>query len=108
MKVFNPDELVRSCEQTEEIKIETADISNKFKFFETYQPKKIDKKPFRITPPREGVVKVVEDAFVLMSWFLNNLLLIKLNLTINSMLYNYDCCCKRDSMYSFCLCIFNY
>lgn len=38
------------------MKIKTADISSKFKFFETYKPSSQDKKPFRITPPREGVV----------------------------------------------------
>lgn len=49
---------VKSGEKSEECHIETADISNKFKFFETYRPEEKKKKEFRITPPREGVVKV--------------------------------------------------
>lgn len=40
------------------MRIETADISNKFKFFETYKPAAGEKKQFRITPPRDGVVKL--------------------------------------------------
>lgn len=42
----------------DEVQIKTADISSKFKFFETYKPNENEKKPFRITPPRDGVVKV--------------------------------------------------
>lgn len=42
----------------DEIKIQTADISNKFKFFETYKPASTERKQFRITPPRDGVVKL--------------------------------------------------
>lgn len=38
------------------MKVKTADISNKFKFFETYKPSSTEKKPFRITPPRDGGV----------------------------------------------------
>lgn len=41
----------------EDVKIETAEISSKFKFFETYKPNEKEKKQFRITPPRDGVVK---------------------------------------------------
>lgn len=51
------DDVVKSDEKTEAIKIETADITNKFKFFETYKPAAGEKKQFRITPPRDGVVK---------------------------------------------------
>lgn len=40
------------------MQIKTADVSNKFKFFETYKPTGNEKKPFRITPPRDGVVKL--------------------------------------------------
>lgn len=39
----------------DDVRIETADISNKFKFFETYKPTEKEKKAFRITPPRDGV-----------------------------------------------------
>lgn len=42
----------------EHIQIATAEISQKFKFFETYRPNHGEKRPFRITPPREGVVKM--------------------------------------------------
>lgn len=49
-------------EKIDEVKIKTADISSKFKFFETYTPNKTEKKPFRITPPREGTVNVEADA----------------------------------------------
>lgn len=43
-------------EKIDEVKIKTADISNKFKFFETYKPESKEKRPFRMTPPRDGVV----------------------------------------------------
>lgn len=39
------------------MRIETADISNKFKFFETYRSETGERKQFRITPPRDGVVR---------------------------------------------------
>lgn len=48
-------------EKIDEVKVKTADISSKFKFFETYTPTKTEKKPFRITPPREGTVQVNDD-----------------------------------------------
>jgi len=51
-------DIVRSGDKAEDIQIETADISNKFKFFETYRPEEKQKKEFRITPPRDGVVKM--------------------------------------------------
>lgn len=50
--------MVKCDDKVDDIKIETADISNKFKFFETYQPTAGEKKQFRITPPRDGVVKL--------------------------------------------------
>lgn len=50
--------MVKSSEKIDDFYIETADISNRFKFFETYKPEESKKKEFRITPPREGVVKV--------------------------------------------------
>ena len=52
------DDVVRSCDQTEEIQVETSDISNKFRFFETYREPEKTRKQFRITPPRDGQVKV--------------------------------------------------
>lgn len=45
-------------EKVEEVQIKTADISSKFKFFETFKPSENERKPFRITPPRDGVVKL--------------------------------------------------
>ncbi|XP_057338558.1 uncharacterized protein LOC130676403 isoform X14 [Microplitis mediator] len=52
------DDVVRSTDTTEEIHVETSDISNKFKFFETYKEPEKERKQFRITPPRDGQVKV--------------------------------------------------
>lgn len=43
------------------MKIKTADISSKFKFFETYKPSNLEKKPFRITPPRDGTAQQPPD-----------------------------------------------
>lgn len=52
------DDVVRSTDMTEEVQVETSDISNKFKFFETYrEPEKL-RRQFRITPPRDGQEKV--------------------------------------------------
>lgn len=39
----------------DDVQIETADITHKFKFFETYKPVEPERKQFRITPPRDGV-----------------------------------------------------
>lgn len=50
-------DIVKCDEKLDEVKIKTADISNKFKFFETYKPSSTEKKPFRITPPRDGVLQ---------------------------------------------------
>lgn len=50
-------DIVKYDEKLDEVKIKTADISNKFKFFETYKPSSTEKKPFRITPPRDGVLQ---------------------------------------------------
>lgn len=49
---FIPKDIVRATDRVDDVKIETTDISNKFKFFETYQPKE-ERKAFRMTPPRE-------------------------------------------------------
>lgn len=51
-------EIIKYDEKTDDVKVETSEISQKFKFFETYRPKECIKKEFRITPPREGVVKM--------------------------------------------------
>ncbi|XP_050339264.1 LIM domain and actin-binding protein 1 isoform X2 [Bactrocera neohumeralis] len=52
------EDIVKYDEKPEDIKIETSEISSKFKFFETYRPTEQKRKEFRITPPREGVVKM--------------------------------------------------
>ncbi|XP_077288363.1 uncharacterized protein LOC143912818 [Arctopsyche grandis] len=51
-KIFIPKDVVRAADRVDDVKIETSDISNKFKFFETYQPT-AERKQFRMTPPRE-------------------------------------------------------
>lgn len=52
--------MVKCDSKPEQIQVATAEISQKFKFFETYRPPNHhgEKRPFRITPPREGVVKM--------------------------------------------------
>ncbi|XP_023719688.1 intracellular protein transport protein USO1 isoform X6 [Cryptotermes secundus] len=52
------EDVVRSSDFIEDVKVETAEVSNKFKFFETYKAPEKERKQFRITPPREGQVKV--------------------------------------------------
>lgn len=54
-------DVVRSTDTTEEVQVQTSDISNKFKFFETYKEPEQQRKQFRITPPRDGQVKVCQD-----------------------------------------------
>ncbi|XP_076631542.1 uncharacterized protein LOC143346861 isoform X13 [Colletes latitarsis] len=54
------DDVVRSSDTTEEVQVETSDISNKFKFFESYKEPQKERKKFRITPPRDGQVKQME------------------------------------------------
>lgn len=49
---FIPKDVVRSGDKVEEVKIETSDISDRFKFFETYKPE-TKRKEFRMTPPRQ-------------------------------------------------------
>ncbi|KAH1011991.1 hypothetical protein HUJ04_001247 [Dendroctonus ponderosae] len=48
------EDVVKSTEQIEEIEVRTADIQEKFKFFETYKEPEQQKKQFRITPPRDA------------------------------------------------------
>lgn len=52
------EDVVRSTDTAEEVQVETSDISNKFKFFETYKEPEKQRKQFRITPPRDGQLKV--------------------------------------------------
>ncbi|KAL7726770.1 hypothetical protein ACLKA6_001490 [Drosophila palustris] len=51
-------DVVKCDAKPEDVKIATDEISQKFKFFETYRPNDAKKRQFRITPPREGVVKM--------------------------------------------------
>ncbi|XP_039287645.1 protein-methionine sulfoxide oxidase mical3a isoform X22 [Nilaparvata lugens] len=51
------EDVVKSSDRVEDVTVQTADVSNKFKFFETYKPPEKEKKSFRFTPPREGQVK---------------------------------------------------
>ncbi|KAK3921252.1 LIM domain-containing protein 2 [Frankliniella fusca] len=51
-------EVVKASDKLEDVQVETADISSKFKFFETYKAPEKQRKAFRITPPREGQVKM--------------------------------------------------
>jgi hypothetical protein len=53
-----PENYIKSEDKIEDVVIETAAVSSKFKFFETYKPNEKEKRQFRITPPRDGVVKV--------------------------------------------------
>ncbi|XP_044764118.1 uncharacterized protein LOC123320762 isoform X11 [Coccinella septempunctata] len=48
---------VKCTEQIDDVTVETADIQQRFKFFETYREPEKERKQFRITPPREGQVK---------------------------------------------------
>lgn len=52
------DDVIRSTDTTAEVQVETSDITNKFKFFETYKEPEKEKKTFRITPPRDTLDKV--------------------------------------------------
>ncbi|XP_043862416.1 uncharacterized protein LOC120454837 isoform X1 [Drosophila santomea] len=51
-------DVIKSDSKPEEVKVATEELSQKFKFFETYSPAENKKKIFRMTPPREGVVKL--------------------------------------------------
>ncbi|KAK9892403.1 hypothetical protein WA026_019853 [Henosepilachna vigintioctopunctata] len=48
---------VKCSEYIDEVTVQTADIQQRFKFFETYREPEKQRKTFRITPPREGQVK---------------------------------------------------
>lgn len=52
------EEVVKSSEQVDDVTVRTADIQERFKFFETYKEPEKSRKQFRITPPRDGQVKV--------------------------------------------------
>ncbi|KAK7601195.1 hypothetical protein V9T40_008636 [Parthenolecanium corni] len=50
-------DVVRASDPVDEVTVETADISSRFKFFESYKAPEQKRKAFRITPPREGQLK---------------------------------------------------
>ncbi|KAL1502838.1 hypothetical protein ABEB36_007923 [Hypothenemus hampei] len=47
------EDTVKSTEQIEDVEVRTADIQERFKFFETYKEPEKQRKQFRITPPRD-------------------------------------------------------
>ncbi|XP_072381801.1 uncharacterized protein [Diabrotica undecimpunctata] len=47
------EDVVKSSEIEEAIEVKTADIQERFKFFETYREPEKERKQFRITPPRD-------------------------------------------------------
>ncbi|XP_050315522.1 uncharacterized protein LOC126750068 isoform X1 [Anthonomus grandis grandis] len=47
------EDTVKSTQLIEEVEVKTADIQERFKFFETYKEPEKQKKQFRITPPRD-------------------------------------------------------
>ncbi|XP_017130786.1 uncharacterized protein LOC108148311 isoform X1 [Drosophila elegans] len=49
-------DVIKSDSKPQEVKVTTEELTERFKFFETYSPTENTKKKFRITPPREGVV----------------------------------------------------
>lgn len=54
------EDTVKSTELIEDVEVKTADITERFKFFESYREPEKQKKQFRITPPRDpSQVKVV-------------------------------------------------
>jgi hypothetical protein len=65
----NGENVVRATDKIEDFEVQTEDISSRFKFFEQYQQNQPDKpkKVFRITPPRDGQVKVRKIFFIALS-----------------------------------------
>ncbi|XP_060532640.1 uncharacterized protein LOC132705790 isoform X3 [Cylas formicarius] len=47
------EDTVKSTEYVEDIEVKTADIQERFKFFETYKEPEKQRKQFRMTPPRD-------------------------------------------------------
>lgn len=60
MERTSKEDTVKSFEQIEEVEVRTAEIQEKFKFFESYKEPEKERRQFRITPPRDpSQVKVV-------------------------------------------------
>jgi hypothetical protein len=53
-----PSEIVKCDTKVDDVEIEVADVASKFAFFEQYKAPSKERKTFRITPPRDGVVRV--------------------------------------------------
>ncbi|XP_063234295.1 uncharacterized protein LOC134537607 isoform X16 [Bacillus rossius redtenbacheri] len=51
------EDVVRCSDTVEDVKVETEEVTTKFKFFEGYKPPEKQRRQFRITPPRDGQVK---------------------------------------------------
>ncbi|KAH8255079.1 hypothetical protein KR038_010507, partial [Drosophila bunnanda] len=51
-------EIIKSDAKPEYIKMDTEELTERFKFFEQFRPVEKKRHIFRITPPREGVVKI--------------------------------------------------
>ncbi|XP_033250217.1 uncharacterized protein LOC108164387 isoform X5 [Drosophila miranda] len=55
----NPDvDIIKSDAKEEDVKVTTAELSERFNFFEKFRPIQKEKRQFRMTPPRDGVVKL--------------------------------------------------
>ncbi|XP_037725235.1 LIM domain and actin-binding protein 1 isoform X3 [Drosophila subpulchrella] len=51
-------DVIKCDSKPEEVKVATEELTERFKFFEKYAPLENKKKTFRMTPPRDGVVKM--------------------------------------------------
>ncbi|KAH8236295.1 hypothetical protein KR032_000897, partial [Drosophila birchii] len=54
--------IIKSDAKPEDIKVNTEELTERFKFFEQFRPVERERHIFRITPPREGVVRIDSDA----------------------------------------------
>lgn len=59
------EDVVRASDHVDDVTVKTADISNRFKFFETYKEPEKQRKQFRITPPRDGQTKVFNNKIII-------------------------------------------
>ncbi|XP_050742939.1 uncharacterized protein LOC108036014 isoform X24 [Drosophila biarmipes] len=56
-------DIIKCDSKPEEVKVATEELTERFKFFEKYAPVENKKKKFRMTPPRDGVVKMPSPDF---------------------------------------------
>ncbi|KAH8360928.1 hypothetical protein KR200_007219 [Drosophila serrata] len=59
--VDNDMDIIKSGAKPEYIRVATEELTERFKFFEKFCPVEKERHIFRITPPREGVVKMDSD-----------------------------------------------